>query len=90
MILRTIAKSRWTIKSRVQLKPNQCFFFPNFLHMWQSSHKRFNMNDKDPIEGFTLMVKIFKKNINFFKKLAKKIALCNKNLVKIPLSLGAT
>jgi hypothetical protein len=48
------------------------------------------MNDKDPIEGFTLMVKIFKKNINFFKKLAKKIALCNKNLVKIPLSLGAT
>ncbi len=71
MTLWTIAKRGWNIKLGVQLKPNQ-FFFSNFFHMWQSSHKRFNMSDNDPIEGLTLMVKRFKKALKTIKKIIEK------------------
>jgi hypothetical protein len=48
------------------------------------------MSDNDPIKGLTSMVKIFKKTLKIIKTFSRKIALCNKNLAKIPLSLNAT
>jgi hypothetical protein len=41
--------------------------------MWQSSHKRFNMSDNDPIEGLTLMVRDLRKLSKQYKIIIEKL-----------------